>query len=115
MAKPSTQVVLMQALQEVKRLQHELAVQRLVTTRFCADAACIAAHNVFKRRGAIMADFMTEYLESVQEIAQLAIDDSDTKTSDGSYLEYHKATVDKAVLEAMTAEFFLPWNERHGV
>lgn len=115
MPKPSTQIQLMHAQREIRRLQFELANARLVSTRFCADAACIAAHHVFQRTGPIMADFMEKYLETVQEIAQLMIDDSETQCRDGKYLEYGKHKVDEAVKAAMTGEYFLPWEERHAV
>lgn len=61
MPKPSVQVQLIHAQAEIKRLQYELANARLVSTLFCADAAVIAAHNVFKRQGGIIADFREEY------------------------------------------------------
>ena len=115
MPKPSTQIQLMHAQREIRRLQFELANARLVSTRFCADAACIAAHHVFQRTGPIMAEFMDKYMETVQEIAQLMIDDSSTEFKDGDYLAYGKAKVDEAVRSAMTDEYFLPWEERHAV
>ena len=115
MPKSGTQIQLLHAQREIRRLQFELANARLVSTRFCADAACIAAHHVFQRTGPIMADFMEKYLETVQEIAQLMIDDSSTEFKDGDYLAYGKAKVDEAVRSAMTDEYFLPWEERHAV
>ena len=115
MAKPNAQVQLIHAKREIARLQFELANARLVSTRFCADAACIAAHHVFQRTGDIIRDFMEEYLETVNEIAKIMIADSETEFQDGKYLEYGKAKVDQAVMEAMTEKWFLPWNERHAV
>ena len=113
MSKPSVQVQLIHAQREIARLRFELANARLVSTRFCADAACIAAHHVFQRTGPIMADFMEKYLETVQEIAQMMIDDSATEYRDGEYLEYGKHKVDEAVKADMTEEFFLPFDQRH--
>ena len=51
MPKVNTFVLLQNAKEELKRLQYEVANARLVSTLFCADAAVIAAHEVFQRKG----------------------------------------------------------------
>lgn len=113
MAKPSTQVLLMQAQREIARLQHELIVARTVATRFCADAAVISAHRVFHRTGDIIAEFQEDYMNTVLEIAKMADEDADTVTKDGKYLEYHWAKVDEAMLAALTEKYFIPHEIRH--
>lgn len=115
MAKPSTQVQLMHAPAEIRRLRHEVQNARLVSTLFCADAAVIAAHEVFQRKGDIIAEFQEAYQEWCQRISKAAVEDSETKSRDGSYMDYFKTTIDEAVLEALTEKYFLPFDARHQV
>lgn len=113
MAKPNAQVQLIHALRRIRELEYELENARLAATLFCDDAAVIAAHNVFHRTGAIIAEFSNEYQRISQEIAKLAVDDSKTELREGRYLEYAKETIDRAVLEAVTEEYFSPFDIRH--
>ena len=113
MAKVNMFVLLQNAKEEIKRLQYEVANARLVSTLFCADAAVIAAHEVFQRKGEIIAEFQESYQEWCQRIAKLVVEDSMTETKDGSYLEYSKTAIDEAVRDALTDKYVLPWDERH--
>ena len=122
MAKPSTQVLLINAEAKIQRLMEaiellrdEVANARLVSALFCADAAVIAAHEVFQRRGDIIAEFQESYQEWCQRIAKLVVDDSKTQARDESYLEYSKTRIDEAVRDALTDKYFLPWDQRHMV
>ena len=115
MAKVNTFVLLQNAKEEIKRLQYEVANARLVSTLFCADAAVIAAHEVFQRKGDIIAEFQESYQEWCQRIAKLVVEDSETDARDNSYLEYSKTRIDEAVREALTDKYFLPWDDRHKV
>lgn len=122
MAKPSTQVLLINAEAKIQRLMEaiellrdEVANARLVSTLFCADAAVIAAHEVFQRRGDIIAEFQESYQEWCQRIAKLVVDDSKTQARDESYLEYSKTRIDEAVRDALTDKYFLPWDRRHEI
>ena len=122
MAKPSTQVLLMNAEAKIQRLMEaiellrdEVANARLVSTLFCADAAVIAAHEVFRRKGEIIAEFQEAYQTWCQRIAKLVVEDSETTVRDGSYLEYSKTTIDEAVRDALADKYFLPWDTRHQI
>ena len=79
------------------------------------DAAVIAAHEVFQRRGDIIAEFQESYQTWCQRIAKLVVEDSETQVKDGSYLEYSKTTIDEAVRDALTDKYFLPWDTRHQI
>ena len=70
MPKVNTFVLLQNAKEEIKRLQYEVANARLVSTLFCADAAVIAAHEVFQRLGDIIAEFQESYQTWCQRIAK---------------------------------------------
>lgn len=113
MARPSAQVQLIHAQRRIKELEYELANARLAATLFCDDAAVIAAHNIFQRKGKIIHDFSEEYKRITQEIAKLAVEDSRTEFKVGRYLEYAKETIDGEVKEAVTEEYFQPFDVRH--
>ena len=115
MPKVNTFVLLQNVKEEIKRLQYEVANARLVSTLFCADAAVIAAHEVFQRCGDIIAEFQESYQTWCQRIAKLVVEDSETQVKDGSYLEYSKTTIDEAVRDALTDKYFLPWDTRHQI
>lgn len=113
MAKVNTVALLMQAKAEILRLQKENAKATQSAIKFCADAAVIAAHNVFLRKGDKIAEFRDEYQRLCMEIAQVVMDDSETQARDNSYLEYSKTRIDEAVRDALTDKYFLPWDTRH--
>lgn len=115
MARVNTFVLLQNAKEEIKRLQYEVANARLVSTLFCADAAVIAAHEVFQRKGEIIAEFQESYQRWCQRIAKLVVEDSKTQARDNSYLEYSKTRIDEAVRDALTDKYFLPWDQRHHI
>lgn len=113
MPKVNTVALLMQAKAEILRLQKENAKATQSAIKFCADAAVIAAHNVFLRKGDKIAEFRDEYQRLCMEIAQVVMDDSETQARDNSYLEYSKTRIDEAVRDALTDKYFLPWDTRH--
>ena len=113
MAKVNTVALLMQAKAEILRLQKENAKATQSAIKFCADAAVIAAHNVFLRKGDKIAEFRDEYQRLCMEIAQVVMDDSETQARDNAYLEYSKTRIDEAVRDALTDKYFLPWDTRH--
>ena len=115
MAKVNKVALLMQAKAEILRLQKENAKATQAATKFCSDAAVIAAHNVFLRKGDKIAEFRDEYQRLCMEIAQVVMDDSETQARDESYLEYSKTRIDEAVRDALTDKYFLPWDQRHHI
>ena len=86
----------------------ELRHQRMVAVQFCTDAAVIAAHDTFNRRGEKLVEFMANFMELVQEIASMTVEDAKGDKS----LEYTKAKVD-GVLKDLLGEAFVPWEERY--
>ena len=86
----------------------EMRHQRMVAVQFCTDAAVIAANEVFNRRGEKLVEFMTTFMERVQEIASMTVEDAKGDKS----LEYTKAKVD-GVLKDLLGESFVPWEERY--
>ena len=113
MGNKNPQLTIIHLAKENERLRVALKNARTATTVFCADAAAIAAHDTFKRTGDIISEFMERYLDVVQDIAKMAVEDSETVG--GDFLEYHKTKVDEAVKAALGEKYFLPFNERHSV
>ncbi len=88
----------------------ELKHQRLFTMQWCADAAIIAANEVFQRKGKKLAEFGEAFFKWAQKIAELTLDDA---KDDGS-IDYTKGKVD-GILEELLGEDFVPWEERYNV
>lgn len=68
----------------------------------------IAANEVFNRRGEKLVEFVTTFMERVQEIANMTVEDAKGDKS----LEYTKAKVD-GVLKDLLGESFVTWEERY--
>lgn len=87
----------------------EMRYQRMVAIQFCTDAAVITAHRIFNRRGEKLVEFATAFMEMVQEIANMTVEDAKADKD----LEYTKAKVDAALEAALGKEHFAPWEERY--
>ena len=98
----------------LKRLQLDktLAIERdrLFTMQWCADAAILAANEVFKRRGDKLVEVALTMQRYSQEIASLTLEDA----KNDKEIEYTKAKVDKALKDILPEERFQPWDERYG-
>ena len=98
----------------LKRLQlnKALAIERdrLFTMQWCADAAILAANEVFKRKGDKLVEFALAMQRYSQEIAGLTLEDA----KDDKDIEYTKAKVDAALKDILPEERFQPWDERYG-
>ena len=98
----------------LKRLQLDktLAIERdrLFTMQWCADAAILAANEVFKRRGEKLVEFALAMQRYSQEIASLTMADA----KDDKDIEYTKAKVDAALKAILPENVFQPWDERYG-
>ena len=103
MAKSSGYLARMQA-----QKQAELHYHRRFTMQWCADAAILAAHDVFHRKGDILAEFHERFMEYSQEIAQMTLDDA----KDDKHIDYTKGKVDR-MLQDILGEHFVPWEERY--
>ena len=98
----------------LKRLQlnKALAIERdrVFTMQWCADAAILAAHEVFNRKGEKLVEVALTMQRYSQEIASLTLDDAKNDKD----IEYTKAKVDKALKDILPEERFQPWDERYG-
>ena len=98
----------------LKRLQlnKALAIERdrVFTMQWCADAAILAAHEVFNRKGEKLVEFALTMQRYANEISRLTLDDA----KDDKDIEYTKAKVDKALKDILPEERFQPWDERYG-
>ena len=98
----------------LKRLQlnKALAIERdrLFTIQYCADAAILAAHEVFNRKGEKLSEFGDAMARYANEISRLTLDDA----KDDKDIEYTKAKVDAALKDILPEERFQPWDERYG-
>lgn len=96
----------------MRRLQRgvdrQLHFQRLFTTQWCADAAIIAANEVFGRRGKKLVEFNNAFVRLSREIAEMTLDDAKGDKT----LEYTKYKVDERLKELL-GEDFVPWEERY--
>lgn len=86
----------------------QLRYVREFTMQWCADAAILAANEVFHRRGEKLVEFMQAFSRIAHEIAQLTTEDAVADRS----LEYTKAKTD-AMLAPLLGDAFVPWDERY--
>lgn len=86
----------------------EIIIDRKFTMQWCADAAILAANEVFHRKGEKLVEFHHKFCEYAEMIADMTC--SDFKADKD--IEYTKAKVD-AWLEELLGENFVPWDERY--
>ena len=67
-----------------------ISFQRQFTIAWCADAALLAANEVFHRRGEKLVEFNNVFVRWVHEIAEMTLDDAKADKK----IEYTKAKVD---------------------
>lgn len=83
----------------------------LVAMQMGLDAGMIAANEVFEM-GAGRADrFRTAYIETVNAIANMTVNDS----KDDKDITWTKAKVDERIKKIVGAENFKPWDERYKI
>ncbi len=75
--------------------------------QWCADAAILAAHDTFGRRGDILVAFFDKFKEYAREISEMTL-------SDSADLEYTKHKIDTALASVLPEDKFQPWDERYG-
>lgn len=103
MAKQSAYLARMQAQKAAEITNH-----RHFTMQWCADAAILAANEVFHRRGKALVEFHEAFMKYSNEIANMTMDDAKADKS----LEYTKAKLDGRLKELL-GEDFVPWDERY--
>ena len=87
---------------------HDLKWHRLFTIQWCADAAVLAAHDVFQRKGEKLVEFYNAFVKYAHEIADMTLADA----KDDKSIEYTKGKVDRQ-LEELLGDNFRPWEERY--
>ena len=90
--------------------ENEKRIMRLFTMQWCADAALIAANEVFQRRGKKLVEFHKAFVKWAHAIAEMTLDDAE----DDKTIEYTKAKVD-ARLQDLLGEDFQPWESRYNI
>ena len=86
----------------------DLSFHRKFTTQWCADAAILAANEVFQRKGKKLVEFHNAFIRYAHEIAEMTLDDAKGDKS----LEYTKYKIDERMKELL-GEDFQSWDERY--
>lgn len=86
----------------------DISFHRKFTMQWNADAAILAANEVFQRKGKKIVEFYNAFVRYSHEIAKMTLDDA----KDDKTIEYTKAKVD-ARLKEILGEDFQPWEERY--
>lgn len=91
--------------------QKELEIQRhrQFTIQWCADAAILAANEVFQRKGEKLVEFNNAFAKYAKMIAEMTLDDA----KDDKSIVYTKEKVDGRLKELL-GDDFVPWEERYG-
>lgn len=76
--------------------------------QWCADAALLAANEVFNRRGEKLSEFHEAFMRYSEKIARMTLDDAKGDKT----IEYTRDSVDKS-LQAILGKDFVPWDERY--
>ena len=103
MAKPNAYLAKLQAQKAAEISRH-----RNFTIQFCADAAILAANEVFQRKGKKVVEFYEAFVKYSHEIASMTLSDA----KDDKELAYTKGTLDTRLKEIL-GEDFQPWEERY--
>ena len=103
MPKPNAYLMKLQA-----QKQAEMSLQRQFTIQWCADAAVLAANEVFHRKGPTLVEFYNVFVRWAHEIAEMAITDA----KDDKDMAFTKGKLD-AMLEKLLEDDFIPYEERY--
>ena len=86
----------------------EIKRHRLFSMQWCADAAILAAHDVFQRKGEKLVEFHNAFVKYANEIAEMTLADA----KDDKSIEYTKGKVDGRLKELLGPSF-QPWEIRY--
>ena len=103
MPKPNAYLLKLQA-QKAAEMKH----QRHFTIQWCADAAILAAHEVFQRKGDKLVEFYNTFVRYAHEIAEMAIADA----KDDKTMDFTKGKLDDSLRELL-GDDFIPYEERY--
>lgn len=104
MGKPNAYLIKMQAQKAA-----EIRYQRRFTIQWCADAAILAAHEVFQRKGPKLVEFYNSFVKYSNDIAEMALADA----KDDKDMDFTKGKLD-SILKDLLGDGFRPWEERYG-
>ena len=105
MPKPSPYLMKLQAQKAA-----EMSQQRRFTIQWCADAAILAANEVFQRKGPKLTEFHNAFVRYAHEIAEMTLEDA----KDDKTIGYTKGKLD-ARMQDLLGDDFVPWEERYRV
>ena len=91
-----------------KQKAADISYNRKFTMQWMADAAILAANEVFQRKGKKLVEFHNAFIRYTHEIAEMTLDDAKGDKT----LEYTKYKVDER-LKDLLGEDFVPWEERY--
>ena len=101
-------------IEQLARARTKELVAEQTKARLCLgmDAAILAAHEVFGLGSGRAAAFRDAYVSSMEELAELFIQDADQHGDDR--LEYAKAKRDEAIRRIVGDELFVPFEQAYG-
>ena len=88
--------------------EDEIQRHRAFTIQWCADAAILAANEVFQRKGEKLVEFNNAFAQYATMIAEMTLDDAKGDKS----IVYTKEKVDGRLKE-LIGDAFIPWDERY--
>lgn len=95
--------------------QQIIAEQTKARLALAFDAAVIAAHKVFGMGPGRAAAFRDAYLDAMEELSGMFIDDADKKHGNGDRdLAFAKAKRDEAIRKIVGDELFVPFERDYG-
>ena len=95
-----------------KKLVAEQTTARLA---LAFDAAILAAHKVFGMGPGRAAAFRDAYMDAMEELAGMFIDDADKKTGNGDRdLTFAKSKRDEAIRKIVGDQMFVPFDRDYG-
>ena len=95
--------------------KHLVAEQTKARLALAFDAAILAAHEVFGMGPGRAAAFRDAYMEAMEELAGMFIDDADKKAGNGDRdLAFAKAKRDEAIRKIVGDEMFVPFDRDYG-
>ena len=97
---------------EVKLLQAQIEFRKKLdmALQLSADAALMAADDVFDVNAYNAEKFHASHVEYVDKISHMTV----VEDKDDDEMVWTKATVDKRLLQIVGEKNFTPWEERYG-
>ena len=95
--------------------KHLVAEQTKARLALAFDAAILAAHEVFGMGPGRAAAFRDAYMDAMEELAGMFIEDADKKAGNGDRdLAFAKAKRDEAIRKIVGDEMFVPFDRDYG-